>query len=1287
MDVKRKFWNILPVFLLLLRTSECHQFRIAWMAPTKEYHGVSAATSVGGLKIALHGMEKENAPLTNHTVRVMHFDSDCNSKSALAAAVDAHINFEPHLFLGPPCSAAMKGVAQLASHWNVPVFGWVSNDVEFENRTTYSTLIRLLGPLNRFPITLQYVSTMFKWKRYAMIHDDRDPYKAVAEAIKLTDSNYFISSTHMVNTQMQDSQVAKIFHQVRKYARIIIFAVPWMEMRKYMLVAHQQGMTHGDFAFLCIHGDLYTWDVIERDITSNRGWKRNDTHDDDAREAFESVIHINMDTLTTTRAKEFQEFVMEYAHQQSPNWINLPNATKPDAYSPYLYDATLAWALLVDKTLSENEAPNGNNIFKRSGDFFAEGVTGYIVLDSIGDRYLNFRMMDMQKDGVFKTVIELNYNKTSFAARTTVENPDLIRWGGGKISIKNAPPDVPICGFDGEKCRKAEKDNKVIILGSVTVSSFVLVVIIILSIVRRRYRRQKLLKSMLWQVRFEEIDFVTALLNVSVRASFKTQGMRRSNTKKNLMKTKSLERNNMAYKGSPDQSPLNCHKPDHGSTMFGSVAYIRGSLVSVKRMSRNSVNVTKDVLQELNHLMELKHQNVCAFVGACVDPGRILLLWEYCPKGSLQDVIWNQNIKLDRMFMFALTQDIAKGLDFIHKCSIHYHGNLKSSNCVVDSRWTCKLTDFGVPTIRLMDKCSASVTDEGSNSKFLWTCPEILRSDKIYDKQKGDIYSLGIIIKEVFTRSGPYTEYPFLTPHEIIMRVRDRVSRTAPFRPMISAELRESPDLQTLIEECWNEDPLLRPSAARTTKALNRINPSKNMTMIDNMIAILEKYANHLEELVAERTSELDAEKQKTENLLYRMLPQSVAEDLKLGKTVKAEHFDEATIYFSDIVGFTTICGSSTPIEVVNLLNSLYTLFDDIITRYDVYKVETIGDAYMLASGLPKKNGPRHIREIADCALDILASITTFSIPHQDGKNLRIRVGIHSGPVVAGVVGLAMPRYCLFGDTVNVASRMESTGLPLKIHLSTISKENLEKFSGYHLHCRGEITVKGKGIMKTYFLEGREGFDRPLPDVYDNLSACSTSIPSTPATPMSPLATIPEVDIKQTSEACLPMKDFVTKMLSGPKGEGVVSPDEFIANMHSDIDNDVVSPEMIVTKMLSDLDKHLISAEEFMTNVLSTSERTNVSHESEDFGYTGIGDKDDLCKHSEPVKNFITQTTPDPDKDSVSQVSSNDEYDSLSTTYSVDNPYITRDFLRHMLDDHRDELKRDAKTVEESTAL
>ncbi|KAG1678345.1 Guanylate cyclase 32E [Nymphon striatum] len=199
-----------------------------------------------------------------------------------------------------------------------------------------------------------------------------------------------------------------------------------------------------------------------------------------------------------------------------------------------------------------------------------------------------------------------------------------------------------------------------------------------------------------------------------------------------------------------------------------------------------------------------------------------------------------------------------------------------------------------------------------------------------------------------------------------------------------------------------------------------------------------------------------------------------VADQLKTGQPVKAESFESVSIYFSDIVGFTALCANSKPLEVVELLNDLYTHFDQIIGHYDVYKVETIGDAYMVVSGLPIFNAGQHAVEIANMALHLLNAIKSFSIRHQPGERLKLRIGIHSGPCVAGVVGQKMPRYCLFGDTVNTASRMESTGQAFKIHISEAFKLILDKVGNYEVDERGLIDIKGKGEMRTYWLVDRK---------------------------------------------------------------------------------------------------------------------------------------------------------------------------------------------------------------------
>ncbi|XP_034974728.1 speract receptor-like [Zootoca vivipara] len=234
----------------------------------------------------------------------------------------------------------------------------------------------------------------------------------------------------------------------------------------------------------------------------------------------------------------------------------------------------------------------------------------------------------------------------------------------------------------------------------------------------------------------------------------------------------------------------------------------------------------------------------------------------------------------------------------------------------------------------------------------------------------------------------------------------------------------------------------------------------------------IRNYARSLKE----RTEDLKRERSLAEDLLHQMLPKSVAKQLRKCKHVEAENYDQVTIFFSDVVGFTSIAASCTPLQVVEMLNNLYVCFDTRIESYDVYKVETIGDAYMVVSGLPERNGTKHADEIAKMALDLVAAVRQVVIPHMPSGKLQLRAGIHTGPCVAGVVGHKMPRYCLFGDTVNTASRMESTSLPQRIHISSATYLALLEDDAYDIELRGEIEVKGKGKMKTYWLLGNKNY-------------------------------------------------------------------------------------------------------------------------------------------------------------------------------------------------------------------
>ena len=209
-------------------------------------------------------------------------------------------------------------------------------------------------------------------------------------------------------------------------------------------------------------------------------------------------------------------------------------------------------------------------------------------------------------------------------------------------------------------------------------------------------------------------------------------------------------------------------------------------------------------------------------------------------------------------------------------------------------------------------------------------------------------------------------------------------------------------------------------------------------------------------------------QQEQTERLLLNILPEPIAYRLKHDTRTIAEDFAEVSVMFADIVGFTQIASRLSPIDLIGLLNQVFSTFDRLSEKHGLEKIKTVGDAYMVVGGLPVRRAD-HAEAIADMALDMQSAIAQF---RQDmGKEFNIRIGINTGPVVAGVIGIKKFSYDLWGDTVNIASRMESHGVPGKIHVTAATYEHLQE--QYLLQERGTIQVKGKGEMTTYFLLGR----------------------------------------------------------------------------------------------------------------------------------------------------------------------------------------------------------------------
>ncbi|XP_044534015.1 heat-stable enterotoxin receptor [Gracilinanus agilis] len=682
-------------------------------------------------------------------------------------------------------------------------------------------------------------------------------------------------------------------------------------------------------------------------------------------------------------------------------------------------DGILLFGHMVKKSLHDNSSAYFSHAFR---DLTFQGALGPVTLDEWGDIDHNVTVLYTSADTTKYDVLlyyDTHQNKTIWSSNS----PDLA-WKYHKL-----PSDV-----QGE-------DPEILLIAVFTLTGAVILILVISLLILRKNKKNNELRQKKWShIPTEKILLLET--NETGHVSLKIEEDKRRDTITRLRQ------------GKYDKK-----------------------VVILKDLKNNDGNFTERQKIDLNKLLQIDYYNLTKFYGTVKIDTMIFGVIEYCERGSLREVL-NDTISypdgtfMDWEFKISVMYDIAKGMSYLHSSKTEVHGRLKSTNCVVDSRMVVKITDFGCNSIL-------------PTKKDLWMAPEHLREANV--SQKGDVYSYGIITQEIILRRETFYTLRCRDQKEKIFRV-ENYNGLKPFRPDLFLETTDEKELEVflLVKNCWEEDPEKRPDFKKIESTLAKLfshfHSQNNESYMDTLIRRLQLYSRNLEHLVEERTKLYKAERDRADRLNFMLLPRLVVKSLKEKGFVEPELYEEVTIYFSDIVGFTTICKYSTPMEVVDMLNDIYKSFDHILDHHDVYKVETIGDAYMVASGLPERNGNRHAVDIAKMALDILSFMGSFELQHLPGLPVWIRIGVHSGPCAAGVVGIKMPRYCLFGDTVNTASRMESTGLPLRIHVSGSTIAILKRTECQFLYeVRGETYLKGRGTETTYWLTGVKDQEYTLP--------------------------------------------------------------------------------------------------------------------------------------------------------------------------------------------------------------
>ncbi|KAL5019877.1 hypothetical protein ScPMuIL_002769 [Solemya velum] len=938
----------------------------------------------------------------------------CNIQDVGALMADAYHIDKVDAIIGPGCTLSVEIIGLMAAAWKLPMITPVGSGSSLENKDNYKTLTKLSPGLSDDGVYLVKVLKMFNWTDVSYIRDRSREYSQLQQNsfIPMLTNAGVTTNVIIYNSDYNHEAVLK---KASETARVFLITLHPDTLHDLLMEAQRLGMTNGDYAM-----------IVRRQFNNvGRGDQMKPLEMDNHPkflEAYNSVLLIDRLTLSGPVLEKFVATVTQMSYDE----YNYDYGDKPVGENVVqYYNSFLLLGHALNKTLFEGKDPfDGIEVVKNMWNLSFQGLSTMTAIDEEENRDADYGLFDFNSQGQPHIVAEYHGVTKQFTSAAP------IHWPGNR----GPPPNTPYCGYlgDAPHCQTYEFPGLWI---AAIVFSLTLVIICLVGVLI--YRKMKLeaeLQNHWWKIEWNDVMLQSA-----------SRSMSRSRllifTYSQFFDTKSKR-----------------------SQVFAKIAIYKGVTVAVRKLHIHQLNIGRQTLMELKQMRDVNCPNLTKFYGICNEEPRICVLVEYCSRGSLEDILQNDSIQLDKSFKVSLLNDIVEGMTYIHGGPLVCHGRLNSSNCVIDSRFVLKITDYGLRSIR-----SEVAVDQGQNKEryLLWIAPENLHTLALSSStQHGDVYSFAIVFFEILTRSSPYEEWD--DKKELLAKIRK--GGNPPHRPKLDPSTVDS-EIMDLLRECWSDDPLLRPSFRQIRQRLKSASWSApHGNFFDTLLHRMEQYANNLEGLVEERTEAFLEEKRKSEELLYHILPRSVADQLKNGNTVHPEAYDSVTIYFSDIVGFTNLASSSTPMEVVDLLNDLYTCFDDIIDHHNVYKVETIGDAYMVVSGLPVRNGIEHALEIARLSLAILANIGKFKIRHRPGMTLKTRIGIHSGPVCTGVVGKKMPRYCLFGDTVNTASRMESNGEAMMIHVSPTTKTLLDNIGDFQLKRRGDIEIKGKGVMTTYWL-------------------------------------------------------------------------------------------------------------------------------------------------------------------------------------------------------------------------
>lgn len=442
------------------------------------------------------------------------------------------------------------------------------------------------------------------------------------------------------------------------------------------------------------------------------------------------------------------------------------------------------------------------------------------------------------------------------------------------------------------------------------------------------------------------------------------------------------------------------------------------------RKSLLNINNKYKIIKNINKFYKLDHPNIIKIIGLTTLNNNINIIYPYFNLGSLSDIINNSILEFDNITILNTLIKICDGLLYINNNKL-IHGNLKLSNILINNSYDIKLTDFN------------DILFNNNIINDIYKPVETINYGII--NEYSDIYAFGMIIYGLIYFKEPYYEYS-------IININDIIDPNILLRPTFIYKLDDT--IETLITECWNNNYKLRPNIIKVKERLIEFNK--------DYIIINKKIVDKIDKL---------------NNILLDNFPEGITSSLLYNINILPINYDNMSILLLDICNYTNLCSTLSNIKIVNMLSRLYDKYDLLIKQNNLIKIGNVGDAYIICSDVNNNN--EKFERIVLLALKIIEETNNTYID-EDNKELgtiKIRIGLNNGHIIGHVLGHYNSRFSLYGDTINVASRMESTSEPMRIQcLKDFAMKLISINPNFNIEYRGVIYIKGKGNLESYFI-------------------------------------------------------------------------------------------------------------------------------------------------------------------------------------------------------------------------